>query len=325
MNCAQAFERHGSKAAAARALKIPVSTFKDRLRAERKSFPRIDVRGAREIDDTLPSHAQRGMQSRHRQWYERNNRVLHDDGKLLELERLPETVLHFSCTQSPFEHADTLPFLSMVKASYAPDLVICHGDELDLQFLKKAFMNADSDGPVRELEKGREFVAQLGRIFPQMLLLTSNHIHTRMRYAQSQGNIPTIMMRDWRDVIDAPGDWAWRDYIIARNWLWEHGHDIGKASRGNIVEETVKRFGRPLSVMRGHIHSEHGDLMKPIWIEPARQIRAFHVACLMDRHKVGYTRAPTVNGAAITYRGVPMPIPMPKDKFDRWTGRLAEW
>lgn len=289
------------------------------LKRKPRKLPRIDVRG--EKADAYP----RGRQSQHRQWWERSNRVVHDDGKLLELEYLPETVMHWSCSQAPFDHPDAVEFLKAVRDSYQPELVICHGDELDLQFLKKAFMNAESPGPVRELEQGKAFVAKVAKLFPRMLLLTSNHIHTRIRYAQSQGNIPRIMMRDWREIIEAPAEWEWRDYVIAREWLWEHGHDIGMGGRGTIAEETVKRFGRPLSVIRGHVHSQLGDHIKPIWITPTRQLRMFYVGCLMDKNAVGYTRSPTVNGCAVTYRGVPHPIPMPKNKHDRWTGSLPTW
>jgi len=249
--------------------------------------------------------------------------VLFDDGDTLELERLPETVLHWSCSQSPFEHPDSLAFLSTVAASYKPDLVVMHGDEADLEFAK--FQKADSMSPIAELEHVKRFVRDVAKIFPCMLLLTSNHIHSRLKGAQAKANIPTMMMKDWPSLIEAPPDWTWRSYIIARNWLWEHGHDISRGARGSIIEETINRFGRPLSIMRGHHHGLHGDFMRPIWVSPTQQVRMFYVGCLMAKRHVSYTRAPLINGAAITYRGHPLAIPMEKDRHDRWTGRLAEW
>ncbi len=286
-----------------------------------KRKPRkIDVRGEKADPVT------RGRQSQHRPWYERTNRLVHDDGRTLELEYLPETVLHYSCTQAPFHHPDALGFLAAVRDSYQPELVVCHGDEADLQFLKKAFMGADSPGPALELERTKTFMAALAKVFPRQLLLTSNHIQSRIRYAQAQGNIPKIMMRDWRDIIEAPSEWEWRDYVVARNWLFEHGHDTSKGSRGSHTEDVVKRFGRPLSIIKGHIHSELGDHIKPIWSTGMeRQLRIVFTGCLMDRHQVSYTRAPTVNGCVVMVRGVPHPIPMPKDKRDRWTGSLPTW
>lgn len=282
---------------------------------KRKRGARVDVRGSLGAVST----ASRAP------WYARRNFVLHDDASTLELQELPASVLVFSCTQAPFQHPDALEFLETVRDAFLPDLTICGGDELDLQYLKKAFMSADSDGPLRELEQGKYFVSHLGRIFPRLILLTSNHVKLRIRYAQAQGNIPSAMMRDWRDVIEAPRDWTWRDYVIARNWLFEHGHDIDKGSRGSIQEQTVKRFGRPLSIIRGHIHSELGDHIKPIWVTRDQQIRLVYVSCLMDGRKVNYTRAPTVNGCVAILRGVPHPIPMVTNKRGRWVGRLSDW
>jgi hypothetical protein len=266
---------------------------------------------------------------RRSEWYAAGNRIVHDGpgggGNLLELEKLPENVLIFSCTQAPFHHQDAIAFLTVVKDRYKPDLTVCLGDELDLQFLKKAFMGADSPGPTQELEQGRQFIAQLGRVFPKMVLLTSNHVKSRIKFAQAQGNIPSPMLRDWRDVIEAPIDWVWRDYLILRNYLLEHGHDIDKGSRGGIVEQTIKRFARPLSIIRGHIHSEHGDHIKPVWVSRAQQVRLHYVSCLMDPGKVSYTRAPTVLGCSVLSRGVPHPIPLVTDRHGRWISELVEW
>jgi hypothetical protein len=275
---------------------------------------RIDVRGAK------------GHRSKQRQWWEKISRVVYDDGRTMELESLPETILHFSCTQAPFQHPDALAFLDAVKRAYAPDLVLCHGDEADLQCLKKAFMGADSPGPGLELELTKEFIAGLADVFPRMLLLSSNHVDGRIRYAQAQGNIPTIMLRPWRDIIEAPAEWEWRKYIIARNWAWEHGHDVSKGSRSTVEEDTCKRFGRPLSIMKGHIHSELGDHIKPVWTDGMKQqLRIVFTGCLMDERQVSYTNGPTVNGCVVSVRGMPVPVPMLKNRAKRWTGDLPTW
>lgn len=309
--------KYPSLSAASRGMGISPRTLKRRMESERRKLPRVDVRGA--LGSASVHHSLR------RPWYAVENRVLYDDGRTLELEHLPQTVLHWSCSQSPLNHPDALPFLAMVKAEWCPDLVVCHGDEADLTFLKKAFMSADGPGPVEELTQVKTFIAQAARIFPKMLLLTSNHIHSRIKFAQAQGNIPGIMLRDWKDIIEAPDDWAWRDFIIARDHLWEHGNDVSKGSRGTIVEETIKRFGRPLSITRGHQHSEHGLHVKPVWRTPTRQVWLAYVGTLMDPFRVGYTRAPCVTGCAITYRGNHIPVPMPKDRHGRWVGHLEGW
>jgi hypothetical protein len=279
----------------------------------RQAPARIDVRGAK------------GEHARSKSWWERENRVIFDDGKLLELELLPERILHFSCTQAPFHHLDAIPFLRAVKDSYCPDLVVMHGDEADLQFLKKAFMGPESPGPLRELEETTAFMAELGAVFPEMLLLSSNHVDGRIRYAKAQSNIPTIMLRPWRDLIEAPRGWEWRKYVVCRNWWWEHGDDVAKGNRGSIVEYTAGKFGRPLSVMKGHVHSEHGDFIRPVWVSATQQLRLVFTGCLMGEEHATYTKGVTRNGCVVMLRGAPLAIPMPKDKRGRWTGELAQW
>lgn len=285
---------------------------------QRRRRPRVEVRG-----DLADRQGRRPRGGPH--WYNVAGAVIHDYAGRMEFEKLPETVLAFSCLQAPDHHPDTVPFLLAVKAAYAANFSICLGDELDLKFLKKHFMDGDSLGPTEELERGTQLIKDLGRAFPKLILLTSNHIHSRLAYAGGQANLPRAMLRTWGEVINAPAEWLWRDYVIMRDWAFEHGHDIGKASRATIQEETIKRFGRPLSLMRGHIHSEFGDMIKPVWIGPHRQIRAVHVGCLMDPAKCTYGRQATVNGCVVLHRGIPHPVPMLKDRYGRWTGRLGEW
>lgn len=302
MNLEAAYARHGSIREAAAAAGMSRSTFHRKLKAARQHQ-------AAQVSKSAPRKPGR--------------QVLHDDGRLLEYAELPEQVLVWSCTQAPYHHPDALAFLATVKASHSPGLIVCAGDEADLQFLKYA--RPDSMSPGAELAEVQRFVRDLGRIFPEMVLLSSNHVDERIGYARGKGNLPAAMLRTWPDLIDAPPGWTWRDFLICRNWLFEHGHLIGKGSRGSIAEETIKRFRRPLSIMRGHHHSEFGEHIKPVWINAAQQIRLCYAGCLMDRREVGYTRAPTMLGCVMLIRGVPHPIPMITGKDERWIGKLPEW
>lgn len=258
-------------------------------------------------------------------WYGDNNRILFDDGKTLELESLPERVLVFSCLQAPFHHPDALAFLSAVKASYQPDFVVCAGDEADLSFLKKQYMSSDSLSPKEELRKTQEFMKSLFELFPRAICLTSNHVDARIGYSATQGNIPTVMLRTWQDIIEAPDGWTWRDYLIMRNWLFEHGHSVPKGSRASIDEDVTKRFGRAMSVMKGHFHSEFGDHIKPKLQPGGWYLRICFAGSLMDRRNVTYTRSATMNGCVMLIRGVPHPIPMILGKTGEWCGELKEW
>lgn len=270
----------------------------------------------------VPQDAGRAPEASDAGWWQSGNRVLHDDGRLLELEYLPETILCFGDMQAPLHHPDSIAFLAMVKAVYQPSFVICQGDEADGTFLKKAMLSADSPGPLQELELAQEYMRDVFRLFPQAICLTSNHVAQRIGYAQSQGNIPSVMMRAWKDIIGAPNGWVWRDYVITGRFLFEHGHLISKGARGSIQEQTVQRFGRTLSIVRGHHHSCLGDHIKPVWVEGNWQQRVVFTGCLMNPAKVSYTRAPLALGCVVIHRGTPHAIPMVTDKSGRWLGKL---
>lgn len=328
----------GNKSSAARALGMPWGTFDHRLKAERDGRAIKTTRRRQTIAQLFgatthnPIMSAAGLVSPAKPravaptWSPRGNRIVHDDGsRLLEMASLPETVLCFSCTQAPFQHTDTIPFLATVLASYKPDMVVCQGDEVDLKFLKRAFMRPDGPGPDAELSAAVDFMHSLFQVVPEAVCLTSNHVAGRIDHGASNGNFPSRMLRPWAEVCNAPPTWIWRDYLIMRNWLFEHGQGVAKGARASMPEDTVKRFGRQLSVMRGHFHSEFGEHIKPVWTSGNRQLRVCYTGCLMDPREATYTRAALMLGCVVLVRGVPHPVPLATDSHGRWTGKLVEW
>ena len=259
-----------------------------------------------------------------RDWWSKWN-VTHDDGRLLALDKLPEKVLLFSCSQAPFHHQSTIPFLSMVIADTKPDMIVMAGDLVDFKFMKKRFMGPDDLSPTQELERAVDFCQQLFRVIPEAICLTSNHAEGRLGHAAREGNLPSAFLRRWQDVVGMPNGWVTREYLIMRNWLAEHGDGVSKGARSSIREEAVRRFGRPLSIIRGHRHGLFGEVMVPEWETRTQQRRLCYLGCTMDASQVEYTKAGLWNGCVLLYRGVPVPIPMERDGANRWTGRLAEW
>jgi hypothetical protein len=248
-----------------------------------------------------------------------------DDGKKLTLRRLPERVLCFSCSQAPFQHKSTIPFLAMVLVDTKPDLVIMMGDLVDFKFMKKAFTGPDDRSPTQELKEAQEFVAQLTRIMPQAIMLTSNHGEGRVFQMQQSGNVPSVFLRRWQEVLGLPDGWVTRDYVIAGNTLFEHGHGVSKGSRPSLREEMVRRFGRSLSAIRGHRHNLFGEQMVPFWESQTRQVRLAYVGCTMDDGQQDYTRSGLWNGCLLINRGAIETIPMERDAKGDWTGRLVPW
>lgn len=293
------------------------------------------------VESTLKSHIKSGYhlndtfvaqkavpvvecQSVGRVWWDRGNKILHDDGTRMDLEFMPDTVMLFGDMQAPLHHEDSVAFLAAVKARYEPDFCVCMGDEADLTFLKKHMLGADSFGPTHELDAAKEYMREIFKLFPRAICLTSNHVQQRIGYAQAQANFPTPFIRQWAEVVGAPNTWIWRDYLIMGNNLFEHGHLINKGARGSIQQQTVQRFGRTLSVYRGHHHSELGDHMKPIWVEGGWQQRIVFTGCLMDPRKVSYSRGAIANGCVVIVKGTPHAIPMMLNKSGRWIGKLVD-
>jgi hypothetical protein len=241
----------------------------------------------------------------------------------LELERLPDVVLCFGDTQAPLHHPDALAFIEAVINYYKPTFTVFMGDELDLTSLKKHMLSADSPGPEEEIKTGIEFMRGVFDLVPQAVCLTSNHVAARIGYAQAQGNIPTMMLKTWPEVLGAPQGWVWRDYLVMGNYVFEHGHLISKGARASIQEDVVMRFGRTMSVVRGHHHGNLGDHIKPIWVQGHWQQRIVYTGCLMDKRKVGYSRAALALGCVVIVKGVPHAVPMIVDRHGKWIGKLV--
>jgi hypothetical protein len=265
-----------------------------------------------------------GWTGKTEKWWQVFGDTRFDDDGILYLDRLPDNILSFACLQVPFHHSDFIPFLAMIKARRAPEFVVIGGDLLDLLFGK--FAGPDDMSATEEVRRGQEVVAELARLFPKAIVLTSNHVEDRIQYMKKQGRVPDLFMRQWRDVYGIPHSWKIVNYLLAGRWLFEHGHLIGKGSKPAIRQETVRRFKRfdvgGLTVVRAHRHTESGQVTPTEW-ESQRFARAIHyMGCGMDDAEVSYSRAGLWNTALHIDEGRAMPLPMEVNIQNKWTGRL---
>ena len=256
-------------------------------------------------------------------WYKRVATVVYDEPRVLEYETLPPKILAFSCTQFPYEKARWQEYLKEVLDLVQPDLVVMLGDLVDFKFLKKEFMHPDDLSPTEELERSAEAVNMLAKIVPQAIHLTSNHGEGRIRTAQIRGNIPSPLMRRWQHAVGVPDTWISRQYLIADDWLFEHGDGISKGSKASHRQDMISRFGRPLSAMRGHRHGEFGEITPPMVEAEGKVLRICYVGCLMDEKQATYTNGGLWNGCVALIHGYPVPIHMLRDFRTReWTGKI---
>ena len=104
-----------------------------------------------------------------------------------------EVILVISDLHAPYQHEDALEFLRAVKEKYQPNLVLNVGDELDYHALSFHASDPDLDSAGVELKRGQKVLKEFEEIFPEMVLVDSNHGSMKYRKAKVNG-IPRELM-----------------------------------------------------------------------------------------------------------------------------------
>ena len=164
--------------------------------------------------------------------------------------------LIISDPQIPFQHPDCIPFIKRVKKEFnIPDEgMCCVGDELDNYFgglWKKSPEAAHT--PNSEIRASLDILTEWYCEFPQMKLATSNH-GTRWQRKAAEAEIPSQLLRQYREVINAPEGWQWAkrwQFNDGHPWLLEHGDDWGGGDPH--VQATLYNG---ISTAIGHYHSK---------------------------------------------------------------------
>lgn len=184
------------------------------------------------------------------------------------------SVLIISDMHIPYQHKDTLDFLSDLKAKYKPTRIICMGDELDHHALSFHDSDPDLRSAGDELEMARKTIASLHKLFPKMALLDSNHGSLVYRKAKHHG-IPRSCIRSYQEVLGVDEGWQWvNDLIITL----PEGDKVyfchGKSQRGVQLSQNMG-----MSVVQGHFHSEFNI---HYWSNPLQHFFSMQVGCLVD-------------------------------------------
>lgn len=224
------------------------------------------------------------------------------------------TVMVVPDIQAPFQHAETMAFLRWVKAKYKPDTFVNLGDEMDYHALGDWDHDPDGFSPGHEHEAGLAFMRQLYKEFPKMMVCTSNHTARPLRRAFKAG-IPKAFLRDYKDFMQAPKGWNWKDQWEIDGVVYEHGE--GFSGRDGAVKCALKN-GKPTVI--GHIHSFAGI---QYWANSTQLLFGFNVGCLIDKDKYAFRYGKhnlnkPILGVGIVKKGVPTFIPMLLDSRGRW-------
>lgn len=217
----------------------------------------------------------------------------------------------------PYSHPDLVPFLAHLKKKYKPDLVVVTGDEVDKHNM--SFHDSDPDLPNAgdELCLAIQKLKPIYKLFPNAIVLESNHGSLLYRKALHHG-ISQRYLKGYREVLEAPLGWSWVNDLVAKTPL---GKVYFHHSKGANVLKNSQAMG--MSFVQSH-HHESFEIRW--WGNPEKLMFGATIGCLVDPKALAFAygknnlKRPVI-GCAVIIDGVPELIPMVLDKTGRWVGR----
>jgi hypothetical protein len=212
-----------------------------------------------------------------------------------------------------------LKFLSAIKKKYSPTLVINGGDEIDGHAL--SFHDSDSDLPSAgdELVKAIKVLKQLEKLFPDMILLDSNHGSLAARKFKHHG-IPMKYLATPHQI-----------YGVSQRWQWVNDLTVtlpnGKPAYfcHGMTKQGIKLAAqRGTNVVQFHFHT---DFRIDYIGNPNELLFSVNSGCLIDKKSLAFAydklnlNRPII-GTSMIIDSKPLLIPMVLDKNSRWIGKL---
>ena len=231
-----------------------------------------------------------------------------------------EVILVISDLHAPYHHQDALEFLEAIKEKYKPTLVLNVGDELDYHALSFHASDPDLDSAGVELKKGQKVLKELEQIFPEMILVDSNHGSMKYRKAKVNG-IPRELMVSYNIACGVGDGWVWFNNFTTemqdgRQLFMTHG------MKKNGVQLS-KEMG--MCVVQGHYHTEFyiqycGNPNVLNW--------SMMVGCLINNRSMAFAYNKTfparpILGCGLIVNGQPHLIPMVKTNTGKWNKTLT--
>jgi len=233
--------------------------------------------------------------------------------------RKKDNYLIISDLQMPFhlmgntQKDDALKFCSHLKAHYnIPDNNVYNvGDEVDQYWGSQYAKDPNAlHTPASELQETIDMLKHWYSEFPQMKLCTSNHGIRWMKKA-SEAGIPSELVRDYKDILEAPKGWRWKDEWIVKaskhrfRVIHGHGYSGVHGAKNAAVDSGI-------STAIGHIHS-HAATGYVCSRGRDEQIWYMNTACLIDNDAYAFAynkiqRNMPVIGVGVVVDGGRIPI-----------------
>lgn len=231
--------------------------------------------------------------------------------------KLVKSLLVISDMHIPYQHPDTLEFLTYLKKKYNPDKVICIGDELDNHAISFHDSDPDLASAGDELKDAIKALQPLYKLFPKCSIIESNHGSLVFRKALA-GGLPKAVFKSYNEILDAPKGWNWLPDTIINTELGPIYLCHGKSGTPGKL---ASLYG--MSTIQGHFHSK----AQITYIStPERLMFDAHTGCLADDKSLalGYNKLDSkrpIVSTIVVIDGVPHIEPMVLNKSGRWTKR----
>lgn len=212
---------------------------------------------------------------------------------------------------TPYMVPGFVAFLRETKRKYGcADEVICIGDEIEAAALSFHEQDADSPAAGDELDRAITQLRTLYRAFPQAKVCVGNHTARWWRKAAAAG-IPERCIKDYREVLEAPGGWVWANEFLIDGVLYVHGTGCsGKLAALNLA------MRRGVSCVIGHLHTTAGINYQNTH-GPRGLIFGLNVGCGIDgkarcfRYAANNPDKPILGCGVVFDRHSAMFVPMP--------------
>jgi hypothetical protein len=219
--------------------------------------------------------------------------------------------------QLPFEHVEALRFAKAVQREFhiPASNILNVGDEAD-QYHGTLYPK-DPDALLtarQELKITRDKVRIWGNAFPEMRLAVSNHGLRWVKKAAA-ADIPSELLRCYRELIGAPEGWKWKEqWIIKGRHPFLMFHGMGYSGAGAYRLAPVDKG---ISTVFGHLHANAGIAK----IETAeKSLWGMNVGCLIDNDAFAFkygkhNRHKPWLGCGVIIDGGLTPLLLPLERF----------
>lgn len=229
-------------------------------------------------------------------------------------------IICYACVHLPYQHPDTIPFLTHVRDIVDPTLWINGGDEVDFHQLSYHESSNEAVGAEQERSQAYNYMQEFYRLSEgaPTLVLASNHGSMVWRKAKSN-NIPKHFIKSYEDVWGAPKEWRW---VTKATLTLPNGQRCRFAHQMSVNMLTASQ-NLGMNAVGAHHHNQLGFRY---WNNGIEQMFGGHMGCLVDQDSIAmeYSNAnikQSVLGCVAIIDSEPVVFPMHLDENRRWIGR----